>query len=67
MQIFQIKRAKCHESLHKRREECDRLELGRPVLNSPKDLRYCENHPIEIIKGKRTSCMSAEGEQLIFK
>ena len=53
--------------MHKRREECDRLELGRNVLKLPKDFRYCDNHPMEIIKGKIGYYQSANGEKIRFK
>ena len=43
---------KFHESLFKRREECERLGLGRDIIELPTDLRHCDNHPMECIEGK---------------
>ena len=46
---------KHHESLFKRREECERLGLGCNVNKLPTDLRHCDKHPIESIEGKHAS------------
>ena len=40
------------ESILKRIEECERLSLGRNIKNLPKDLRCCDNHPMENARGK---------------
>ena len=37
-----------------RSEKCDRLGLGRNIKKLPKDVRYCNNHPLETIQDKVT-------------
>ena len=55
-------RAKCKEQMCKRRKECERLGLGRNVGSLPKYLRRCDNHPMEVVKGKSTTFTNGYGE-----
>ena len=50
-----------------RREECERLGLGRSVRKIEKDLRYCNHHPLGLTKGKTTSYVNVEGNKINVK
>ena len=45
--------ARISEAKFKRNEECERLGLGRNADKQGKDWRYCDNHPLELVKGKK--------------
>ena len=47
-----------------RKKECERLRLGRKIGKLKKDLRYCDNHILELTKGKSVYYVNVEGNEI---